>query len=160
MQTRSKLDPLICKAKVSGPGRNTNELIARLVVKYQDDAKKSSWKCAAEGCSHLRQGNAQLERILKHSTTCKFLQESNHDLWRDAINESRNGSLGAQLDGELNDENTGVAAKGQSQEADEHPRKKLKGQATSGKTSFTNLPRVVILGFIWSQYGWVVGVGR
>ena len=30
----------------------------------------------------------------------------------------------------MNDENTGVAAKGQSQEADEHPRKKLKGHAT------------------------------
>ena len=31
---------------------------------------------------------------------------------------------------------------------------------TSGKTSFTNLPRVDILGFIWSQYGWIVRVGH
>jgi hypothetical protein len=132
MQKQSELGLTIRKAKVSGPGRNSNELIARLVVKYQDDTKKSSWKCAAEGCSHLRQGNAQLERILKHSTTCKFLQESNHDLWQDAIHESRsNGSLGAQLEGELDEENTGRAATGQSQkEADEHPRKRMKGQAT------------------------------
>ncbi|KAF8496758.1 hypothetical protein F5888DRAFT_363608 [Russula emetica] len=129
-QSTGKLDPQIREAKMSGPGRNTNKLIARLVVKYyHDDAKKSSWRCVAEGCSHLRQGNAQLERILKHSTTCKFLQESNHDLWQDAINESRrNGSLGAQLpvEGESDVENTGQSQK----EADERPRKKLKGQAT------------------------------
>ena len=41
-QEQSKLGLQIRKAKVSGPGRNPNKLVARLVVKYQDDTMKLS----------------------------------------------------------------------------------------------------------------------
>jgi hypothetical protein len=90
-------------------------LAARLVVKYRNEAKKASWRCVAEGCNHVRQGNAQLDRILKLASTCKFLQESDHDLWQDAINKSHHGSLSAQLEGVLDEEK------------DEPPCKKMKG---------------------------------
>ena len=119
-QKRNKLTApaQIHKAKLSGPGRNPNELAAKLVIKYRDQANKASWRCVAKGCSHVCQGNAQLDRILKHASSCKFLRESNPNLRQEAINESCNGSLGAQLEGDLDDEK------------DEHPQKKLKGQGT------------------------------
>jgi hypothetical protein len=49
----------------------------------------------------LRQGNAQLDRVLKHATTCKYLQVNDVDLWKEALEESGQGSLGAQMDEEL-----------------------------------------------------------
>lgn len=122
---------------MSGLGRHPNELIARLAVKYLDDAKKPSWRCVAEDCNHVRQGNAQLDRILKHSTTCEFLQDSDRDLWRDAVKESHSRSLGgtgagAQLAGGGLDEENNTPGQSQKEEAlaDERPRKKLKGQTT------------------------------
>ena len=59
-----------------------------------------------------------MARILKHASACKFLQESDHNLWQDAINESRNSSLGAQLEMDSDDENNDPS------------QKKLKGQGT------------------------------
>lgn len=45
----------------------------------------------------VRQGNAQLDRVLKHATTCKALQLHDVDLWQEAIKESGQSSLGAKL---------------------------------------------------------------
>ena len=77
----------------------------------------------AEGCNHTRRGNAQLDRILKHSTTCKYLRESNQSLWQDALKESQDGSLGARIEGQ--DEKGSVP-----DDPLAPPKKKLKGQAT------------------------------
>jgi hypothetical protein len=38
---------------------------------------------------------------LKHATTCKYLQVNDIDLWKEALKESGQGSLGAQIDEEL-----------------------------------------------------------
>ena len=47
----------------------------------------------------MRQGNASLDRVLKHSAgDCKVLQTWNQDLWRSAINESCHGALGAVME--------------------------------------------------------------
>jgi hypothetical protein len=45
----------------------------------------------------IRQGNAQLDRVLKHATSCKVLQLHDVDLWQDAIEASGQGALGAKL---------------------------------------------------------------
>lgn len=111
-------------SNVSGPGRNPNALAARLVVKYIDGDNKASWRCIAEGCDHRRRGNAQLDRILKHSIGCKYLRESNRPIWQEATNASCDGSLGAQIERGGETESTGNT------QANEHPKKKLKGQGT------------------------------
>lgn len=63
-----------------------------MVTKYVNN-DKPSWKCVA--CPTVRQGNAQLEHILKHALSCKALREFDAQLWQDALEESRQGSLGA-----------------------------------------------------------------
>jgi hypothetical protein len=90
------------------------------VIKYLE-GQKPSWKCVARGCDHKRQGHAQLDRILKHSTQCQLLRESDHALWQEAVILSRNTSLSAQLD-----ENSDVVLA--NKDSDEPPQKKQKGQ--------------------------------
>jgi hypothetical protein len=102
--------------------------MSRLIVKYQDeDSKKGSWGCVAQasGCTFLRQGNAQLERALKHATTCKILQANHTELWREAIQESGQNSLGARLENDLPAKKSPMEVS-----ADEPPVKRLKGQGT------------------------------
>lgn len=76
----------------------------------------------------VRQGNAQLDRVLKHATTCKALQLHDVDLWREAIQESGQSSLGAKLEEEpvaaQEKVTTGVEGDGKP------PLKKLKSQTT------------------------------
>jgi hypothetical protein len=52
-------------------------------------------------CDFLQQGNVQLDQALKHPTTCKHLQVNDVDLWKEALEESGQGLLGAQIDEEL-----------------------------------------------------------
>ena len=100
-QNDSKSKPKIYQPKLSGPGRTPNELVARLVTKYRNEkTKKNSWRCVAPNCDMVRQGNAQLDRVLKHATTCKALQAHDVDLWREAITVSGQSSLGAKLEEE------------------------------------------------------------
>ena len=127
LQKSTQPIPRTFVSKVSGPGRNPNMLAAQLVVKYVDEDNKALWRCVADGCNHSRRGNAQLDRILRHSTNCKYLRESNQSLWQEALMESRNGSLGAQLDKEI----TGETEKLDTQTNDPAPPlKKLKRQST------------------------------
>ncbi|KAG2088925.1 uncharacterized protein F5147DRAFT_841227 [Suillus discolor] len=87
--TGSKQISNVYQPKSSGAGRNPIDIMSRLVIKYHDeDSQKNSWGCVASGCTFLRQGNAQLERALKHATTCKILQADHVELWRQAIQES------------------------------------------------------------------------
>lgn len=104
-------------------------MAARLVVKYIDKDNKASWRCIAEGCDHRRRGNAQLDRILKHSIGCKYLRGSNQPIWQEAINASRDGSLGARI--ERGDESHETESVGASDaQANGPPPKKLKRQGT------------------------------
>jgi hypothetical protein len=97
--------------------------MSRLVIKYRDeDSQKSSWGCVASGCTFLRQGNAQLERALKHATTCKILQADHVELWRQAIQESGDNSLGARLKKDLAAEDIPMEV--------EPPMKRLRAQNT------------------------------
>ena len=66
------------------------------VIKFHTD-NKSSWGCVADNCNFVQQGNAQLDRVLKHATTCKHLQVNHIEVWKDALEESGQGSLGAQI---------------------------------------------------------------
>jgi hypothetical protein len=77
--------------------------------------------------THIR-GNAQLDRILKHSTCCKYLQESNRSLWQDALCVSRDGSLGARVEEgvEGGDE---MQITSNTRADDEPPAKKMKNQS-------------------------------
>jgi hypothetical protein len=123
MQKRIKSTPQIHVSNATGPGRNPNALAARLVVKIIDDNNKKSWRCIAKDCNHIRQGNAQLDRILKHSVVCKSLRESHQPVWQEAINASCDGSLGARIErGDEKESTDDTQANG--------PPKKLKGQGT------------------------------
>jgi hypothetical protein len=84
--------------------------------------EKSSWGCVASGCTFLRQGNAQLERALKHATTCKILQADHVELWQQAIQESGDNSLGARLKKDLAAEDIPMEV--------EPPMKRLRAQNT------------------------------
>ena len=95
--------------------------MSRLVIKYYNDmTQKNSWGCVVPDCNFIRQGNAQLDRALKHATTCDLLQDYDKDLWNEALDESGQGSLGARIGGESHPLPL------------EHPSKKLKrnGQGT------------------------------
>ena len=87
----------------------------KLAIKFHT-GDKNSWGCAADNCNFVQQGNAQLDRVLKHATTCKHLQIYNIDLWKDALEESGQGLLGAQ-----------IAAEGATSEP---PTKRSKNQST------------------------------
>ncbi|KAF7985089.1 hypothetical protein HWV62_8971 [Athelia sp. TMB] len=81
----------------SGRGRKVDPLIERLVTVVLKDGK-SAWQCNA--CSKVRMGNRDVDRIFQHVTTCAVLSQSDPDLFREAINASKTGSLGAQLEAE------------------------------------------------------------
>ena len=118
------------QSKISGPGRSPNDLMARLDLKYQNEKmKKKSWHCVAPNCDMVRQGNAQLDRVLKHATTCKALQLHNIDLWREAIEVSGQSSLGAKLAEELVEAQEKYPTEGTSNPPGP-PLKKLKSQTS------------------------------
>lgn len=94
----------------------------KLVIKFRTD-DKSSWGCVADNCNFVQQGNAQLDRVLKHATTCRHLQVNHIEAWKDALEESGQGSLNAK-----------IAAEG---ETSEPPAKRPKNQGTLN------------LGFLW-----------
>ena len=87
----------------------------KLVIKFRTD-DKSSWGCVADNCNFVQQGNAQLDRVLKHATTCRHLQVNHIEAWKDALEESGQGSLNAK-----------IAAEG---ETSEPPAKRPKNQGT------------------------------
>jgi hypothetical protein len=131
MKNDSESKPKIYQPKLSGPGRTPNDLVARLVTKYRNEkTKKNSWRCVAPKCDMVRQGNAQLDRVLKHATTCKDLQVHDVDLWREAITASGQSSLGAKLEEEPvaapEKVSTGIEPEGS--RADKPPLKKIKSQ--------------------------------
>jgi hypothetical protein len=59
-----------------------------------------TWQCIEPDCNFVWKGNAQLDRVLKHATTCKDLQANNVEVWKVALEESGQGSLGTQIEGE------------------------------------------------------------
>ena len=95
-QNGQKSMPQAHHSKPGGPGRNPNELMARLVIKYHQE-KKNSWRCVAPSCDFVRQGNAQYDHSIKHAITCKALQVHDLDLWAEVIKVSGQSALGAKL---------------------------------------------------------------
>jgi hypothetical protein len=72
----------------------------QLVTKNREGGREThTWQCIEPDCNFVRKGNAQLDRVLKHATTCKYLQANNVDVWKAALEESGQGSLGAQIEG-------------------------------------------------------------
>ena len=98
--------------------------MARLIIKNRDKkTQKPSWRCVAPSCTTVRQGNAALDRVLKHATSCKALQAFDEKLWQEALGQSGQGSPGAKVEEAAN-----LALPMET--AVDPPRKKLKGQAT------------------------------
>lgn len=67
-----------------------NQLIAR----FQDNNGEKAWRCIGPMCQHVRKGNPQEARVLKHASCCPFLPSA---LKQEAADVSRNSSLGARL---------------------------------------------------------------
>jgi len=88
--------------QASNKGRKPDGLLALLVVKGETDDGKPTWSCIAPNCNHGPiKGNLQRERVLKHAVKCKHLQRYNSDAFEEAVLASKDGSLGAQLEGDI-----------------------------------------------------------
>jgi len=73
--------------------------MSRLITKYEDPkTKKKSYRCIAPDCGETRAGNAAFDRVLKHATACKHLEKFSPEAYHDALAQSGQSSLGAQLD--------------------------------------------------------------
>ncbi|KAL0951813.1 hypothetical protein HGRIS_008480 [Hohenbuehelia grisea] len=88
-------------------GRPCDPLMARLTVKMPSPSPRSdssglakvNWACTAvEHCGHLRAGFPNLDRVLKHAANCTALAKHYPDLHREAIQASKEESLGYQLE--------------------------------------------------------------
>lgn len=75
--------------------------MAQLTTKYQD-AKNGRmwWKCvmSPRGCDHVQAGNTQLDRVVKHSVKCKYLQSEKNNLWEECVVMWDEWSLGAKIE--------------------------------------------------------------
>jgi hypothetical protein len=86
--------------QTSNKGRKPDELLALLAVKGETDDGKPLWSCRAPKCNHGPvKGHLQRERVLKHAVKCAHLRMHNLDAFKQAVLASKDGSLGAQLDG-------------------------------------------------------------
>ena len=74
----------------------------KLVIKFHTN-DESSWGCVADNCNFVRQGNAQLDQVLKHATTCRHLQVNHIEVWKDALDEEEKELSDDESDSESED---------------------------------------------------------
>jgi hypothetical protein len=79
-------------------GRKEDDLLKRLVIRHTSPEGNLSYSCIAPECDHRCAGNLQRARILRHSVKCQYLRAHDSAAFEDAVNSSRTGSLGAQLE--------------------------------------------------------------
>lgn len=71
-----------------------NKLIVRIASQGSDGNTKPQWRCVGEECDHIRSGNPQEARVLKHACVCNRLPSG---LRQEAIEASKDGSLMEQI---------------------------------------------------------------
>jgi hypothetical protein len=79
-------------------GWKPDKMLGHLVNRYVEEGTlKQSWGCVS-GCGYKCQGFASLPRALKHATKCHKLAWVDPGLFHDALKESGDCSLGAQVE--------------------------------------------------------------